>query len=200
MTESGRPLTVSELTAFSSKILEAAGYRRVADTEFESRSGRGRLFEDQFNVVSVSSFESVDELLTYWPDEQEALVAAISKHIATGEAKSWDGYLVLLAPDAPSSADAEIDRIRYNTTRVRKLVCTGADFSDYAGVARLLRPLLPLGPIAQAGVDRSPLDALPGALEEIGIQIEVSKAVISAFSDQQPLMEAIAKARRNDAA
>ena len=68
----------------------------------------------------------------------------ISSQVGHEEGKSWDGYLVLLTPSVASSESAGLEAVRYNTTRLRKLVATGDDLQSPTDVERVLRRLLPL--------------------------------------------------------
>lgn len=59
--------------------------------------------------------------------------------------QAWDGYLVLLTPSLqPSSTWTEGTEIRYNTSRVRKLVGTCDDLKSLRDVQNILQPVLPV--------------------------------------------------------
>jgi len=57
-------------------------------------------------------------------------VNVISENIGHAEWKAWDGYLVLLTPGLAPSEEANIEAVRYDTTRLRKLVATGEDLRN----------------------------------------------------------------------
>jgi hypothetical protein len=157
-----------------------------------------RLFEDEYNVVAVAVFTTCAEMVRSWPDLQGSLVDAISRHVGRAESKSWDGYLVLLTAGIAPSGESDIEAIREDTARLRKLVATGEDLNGASDVERLLRPLLPLrtglGPIRQ----ESALDLLPDLLAGRGISRETTKVLVTSFIDQKPLMEALHRHRGSE--
>jgi len=113
----------------------------------------------------------------------------ISRYIGKEESKSWDGYLVLLSPGIAPSERSAIDDIRYNTTRLRKLIATADDLENSTDVERILRPLLPL-PQGQANLGpESSLDLLPRLLAPLDISEDVTQVLIDAFREQSPLLE-----------
>jgi hypothetical protein len=120
---------------------------------------------------------------------QGALVDVISRHVGAQESKSWDGYLVLMSPGIAPSESAAIEQVRYDTTRLRKLVATGTDLKAAGDVERVLRPLLPLRQ-EQVEVGRgSVLDLLPKLLKDRSIPEEVMQILVDAFRDQSSLLE-----------
>src|SRR4051794_25042329 len=120
--ESG--LTSSQLVAAASDLLLSGGYSEVpAESGWSSNS---RLFEDPYGIVALVVYDTWVDLDSTWTDAQGLLVELISEHFRQPEPKSWDGYLILLTPGiAPSDARQSIAKIRYNTSRVRKLIATG---------------------------------------------------------------------------
>jgi hypothetical protein len=111
------------------------------------------------------------------------------------ENKVWDGYLVLLTTAIAPASDANIEDVRSDTTRLRKLVATGEDLAAPSDVERLLRSLLPLrdpqGSIGQG----TALDLLPALLEEQGIDESTTRVLVKSFIEQEPLMEALHRTR-----
>jgi hypothetical protein len=189
MTENSAALTSTDIVAAASQVLTTAGYRTVNDASSRWNSATSRLFEDEYNVVGIVVFDTCGELLKAWPDLQGSLVDLISKHVGQAEAKSWDGYLVLLTSAVAPSEDTEIEAVRYNTTRVRKIVATGEELRTIADVERVLRPLLPLTDEETAMDNASALDVLPRLLSEQGIAEETTRALVDAFRSQSPLIE-----------
>jgi len=187
------PLTVTELLAGSSNVLESAGYRAVPLTGSAFAPANFRLFEDPYAIVGVAVFDTFSELRQAWPEVQGYLVDIMSAALKQTDAKAWDGYLVLLSPGIPErDAEGEVDAIRSDTVRVRKLLATGAELVASAEVERVLLPLLPIGPelrIADPG--SSVLDLLPELLFEKGIERASTTAVLKAFREQRPLLEEI---------
>jgi hypothetical protein len=189
MTESSHGFTSTDLIVASSQTLIANGYRQIVGKFPEWDTPTSRLFEDEYGVVGIVVFDTGAELLRTWPDLQASLVEVISRHVGREEAKSWDGYLVLLSPGIAPSQSTAIDEVRYNTTRLRKLVATADDLLNPTDVERVLRPLLPL-PQERANVDReSALDLLPRLLAKQKISEQVTHVLIDAFREQTPLLE-----------
>lgn len=189
MTDSSLGFTSTDLIAAASQTLVDGGYQQIAKRFQEWDTPTSRLFEDEYGIVGVVVFDTCAELLRSWPDLQAALVDVISRHVGKEEAKSWDGYLVLLSPGIAPSEGNTIDEVRYNTTRLRKLVATADDLKSSTDVERVLRPLLPL-PHDRANVGHeSALDLLPRLLADQKIPEDVTRALIEAFREQSPLLE-----------
>lgn len=185
-------LTSTAIVATASDILAQGDYRRIVGRSPEWDTPTARLFEDPYNVVGLVVFETCDELVQTWADLQGRLVDLITHSVGQAEAKSWDGYLVLLTPALSPSGESLIDKIRYNTTRLRKIVATGEELRGTGDVERILRPLLPLdSDIGQ--LDRGTvLDLLPKLLAP-GIPESTTKALVGAFLEQAPLLESLHK-------
>jgi hypothetical protein len=195
MTESSLGFTTTDLIAAASQVLLEGGYRQSNGRFPEWGTPTSRLFEDEYSVVGVAIFETCRELLQTWPDVQAVLIDVMSRHVGSQESKSWDGYLVLLTPGlAPSESEA-IEAVRYNTTRLRKLVATGDDLKLSTDVERVLRPLLPLRPERAELGQESALDLLPKLLAAQQIPEEVTRALVDAFRQQSPLLEQLHQQR-----
>ena len=195
MTNSPTGLTSTDLIAAASQALTNGGYQLV-DRKFEAwDTPTSRLFEDEYNVVGVVIFDTCAELLRAWPDLQGSLVDVISSQVGREEGKSWDGYLVLLTAGVAPSEDAGIEAVRYNITRLRKLVATGDDLRSPADVERVLRPLLPLGQERASLSQESALDLLPRLLADQGIPKETTQLLVDAFREQSPLLERLHQQR-----
>jgi hypothetical protein len=192
---SSADFTPTDLIAGASQVLTAAGYRQIALRFKDWDTPTSRLFEDEYNIVGVVVFDTCGELLRTWPDMQGALVDVISRHVGHEESKAWDGYLVLLSPGLAPSEGTAIDAIRYNTTRLRKLVATGDDLRDSTDVERVLRPLLPLSAERASVSQESALDLLPKLLADQGIPTETTRALVDAFREQSPLLERLHELR-----
>ncbi len=191
------PLTVTDLLAASSKCLEDAGYKRV-ETGQTSESGYPgmRVFEDVYNVVAVVAYNTWKELYESWGNAQATLVELISDHFGQSDPKAWDGYLVLLTPSLLSASEQEqLVIIRYNTSRVRKLIAAGVELTVLGDVNRLLAPLLPLQIEAVPQDKRSVLDLLPSILGSKGIPESAVTLLVDAYQEQKPLLEALHRLR-----
>ena len=149
-------------------------------------------------MVALLVYESWGELASSWTDAQAALVELMSAHMTSADPKSWEGYLVLLTPGvAPGEVYPSVADIRYDVSRVRKLIATGNDLSRISDVERTLLPLLPMQPPASAHGDVSVLSLLPGLLAQRGIDEGTVRVVIDAFSAQEPLVESLHNYRAN---
>lgn len=189
MNNSSLGFTSTDLIAAASLTLTVGGYRQITGRFQDWDTPTSRLFEDEYGVVGIVVFDTCAELLRTWPDLQGSLVEVISRHVGKEEAKSWDGYLVLLSPGIAPSESTAIDQVRYNTTRLRKLVATADDLKSPTDVDRVLRPLLPL-PQERANLGQeSALDLLPRLLAEQNISEGVTRVLVDAFREQSPLLE-----------
>jgi len=184
--------TTTELIAAASELLARGGYQAVQERFPEWNTSSSRLFEDDYSVVGITVFQTCMELFDSWPNRQGSLVDVISQRVGAAEKKAWDGYLVLLTPGF-SADNLKIEEIRYNTTRLRKLVGTAEDLSTASDVARLLRPLLPLQTEKGSFASRSALDLLPGILARHGISQSTTTELVKAFIDRDSLMERLHK-------
>lgn len=186
-------LTPIELIAAVSENLESGGYKRIEASRLEPvATGRGRFYEDPFGVVSVVVYETWAELADSWTQDQGRLVELMSKYMSRSDAKSWDGYLVLLCPGSPPGQEAvTVERIRNDVTRVRKLIAVGEELGSLSDLERLILPLLPLEPEGELEPVDSTLDLLPELLGKRGISEADVQALLAAFREQQPLVEAI---------
>lgn len=188
-------MTTTDLIAASTSVLEAGRYQSIREGFPEWNTTSTRLFEDKYNVVGIAVFATVAELLQSWADLQGALVDVISRHVGQAESKAWDGYLVLLTTAIAPGSDANIEDVRSDTTRLRKLVATGEDLGSPSDVERVLQSLLPLhhsqGSIGQT----SALGLLPELLEEQGVKESTTKVLVKAFIEQEPMMEALHRTR-----
>jgi hypothetical protein len=186
----GIALTPTDLLAAASAGLEEGGYARVEEAKLGAWPISGaRLYEDAYSIVTVIVYETWAELESGWPDAQGALVELMSAHMTSADAKSWEGYLVLLTPGSSPAATDGVSAIRYDTSRVRKLVATGDELKRLSDVERALLPLLPLAAAIDIKAQSSVLDLLPDLLASKGIDRVAVEVVIGAFREQQPLLE-----------
>jgi hypothetical protein len=187
----GLPFTTTTLLAAAADILEGSGYRPVPRDRIGSWPGPGaRVYEDPYSVAALVAYDTWGDLAVGWLDAQAALVELISSYFARGEAKTWEGYLVLLTPSVlPRAAQLQAADIRTNTRHVRKLVATGDDVRSVGDVSRTLLPLLPLEPEAGAAPEASALDLLPDLLGAKGIDRAAVQVAIDAFRSQESLVE-----------
>jgi hypothetical protein len=182
-------LTTSELLGAASQLLLENGYQPVDSRFPDWDSSTSRLFEDRYSVVGIVVFDNPIELLSTWTDLQGSLVNVISKYIGHVESKSWDGYLVLMTPSILAEGREALADIRYNTSRVRKIIATGEDLQSLADLERFMRPLLPLRIRADVPPDESVLHLLPELLAQEHVPEHLTRTVIQAFVEQAPILE-----------
>ena len=186
-------LTSTEIVAAATSALLSGGYRPVERAQLDIQVlSNARFYEDAFGIVEVVVFDTWENLKSEWPNGQASLVELISRFVQTGEAKAWEGYLVLFTPAVlPPGQRDDAEGIRYNTNRVRKLLATGEDLQTITDVERTLIPLLPL--ISSLGEKENRpdrvFDRLPETLARRGISPEVTRGLIDAFLANQPLLE-----------
>lgn len=195
MTNSSVDFTPTDLIAAATQVLGDGGYHQIARRFEKWDTPSSRLFEDEYNIVGVVVFDTCGELLRAWPDLQGSLVDVISQHVGREESKAWDGYLVLLSPGVAPSEGTAIDAVRYDTTRLRKLVATSDDLRNPTDVERVLRPLLPLSQEQANLSQESALDLLPRLLVEQDIPTKTTQILVDAFREQSPLLERLHQAR-----
>jgi len=194
MTESS--ITTTTILAQTTELLERGGYRRF-EPNLDSRwpISAVRLFEDPYSIVAVLAYENWRELAATWADAQATLAELISLNIRKGEPKAWDGYLVLFTPTSPGADRSEVDRIRYDVSRVRKLVGSSDDLLELDDVRRILLPLLPL----ETGLPRveavPAIEMIPSILAAKGTPESVGRALVAAFQRQDSLMETLHRLR-----
>lgn len=188
--------TATGLLAASTDFLARAGYAPIPDEMLERfNSERARAFEDAYGVVLVAVYDTWDQLATSWPDDQGRLVDLLSAYVPREEAKAWEGYLVLLTPGGESEeAEVEANQIRYNMTRVRKLVGIGSEMNTLADLERVLRPLLPIQIAPIAAQSESVLDLLPDLLATDSLPESLVREAIRAFSESRAIVEALHEA------
>jgi hypothetical protein len=193
---------MSEALTARSLIAEAQAVLRAGEYEISSDMAAARslgdlcfLGEDAFGVVLVVSYESWSALRDGWTDGQAVLVKILTEKLARGNPKAWEGYLVLLTASQSGDERAE-DEIRYDTSRVRKVVGTGESIRYIDDLTDVLMPLLPLSSAQVEGAkdSASVLGRLSGMLVERDIRPAVASAVVRAFKSDEPLMESISGA------
>lgn len=188
-------LTGTQVLGATTELLIENGFE--ATGELETPSGHVvRTFEDRLSIVGAVFFDTWHVLDAHWIEAQGALVELMSSRLARSDPKSWEGYLLLFTSDEAPDALA-IDRVRRDTTRLRKLVTTGAELQSIVGVANALLPVLPLG--LGGGSDEAVriLDRLPQLLAPNGIDPELTLRVVAAFDANRSPMEEIWNWRRS---
>jgi len=188
--ESTDVLTTTGLLAAAQNALIEAGYELVGTTIGQpSLYDRARLLQNPYSVVMVATFETWENLVNSWPDYQSATVESMSKFLRQGEAKAADCYLVLLTPSPVPISEVPIaNRIRSDTSRLRKLLGTADDLRSISDVTKVIASLLPLSIPLGDGSGDSSLDALPRILEQHGVETSATKVVVDAFRANAPIM------------
>jgi len=184
------PLNQSQTLGEATRLLREGGFQQADPIELQP-NGELRVFEDVRSVVGVVFFRSWTQLASNWPGAQAALVDRISSRFKRSDAKSWDGYLVLLTSDGAPTAEAVAD-VRRDTSRLRKLVGTGSDLTSIESVAEVLLPVLPLELDGAESLQSSLLERIPGMVEAHGVDPDLAAAAIASFEANRSPMEGIA--------
>lgn len=186
-------LLLSELA----RLFAESDIRQIDRARYQSWPSHAVAFEDEYAVISVWAFDSVDSLVNGWGAAQDYVVRLLGKNVENTDPKSWDGYLVLIAVDGvPEGLAAELSNIRSDTRRVRKLVITADDLPSRISdplevtphVRRALAPILDLD--VNSGLGRSdPLDSLPTRLSGSLGAAEHLAAVVAAYEAGGSLLD-----------
>lgn len=193
-------MTSTDILAAASDILESGAYKRVQDARIKQWPVKNaRLFEDNYHLVALVVYDTWAALLSTWSDAQAALVELMSEHMTNSDPKAWDGYLVLFTTGVLSAEDRKkADEIRYDTTRVRKLVATSEELLTTGDVKRVLQSLLPLESGLHLDVGESALDVLTSLLTHRGLEEIYVKTVVKAFRDREPIIERLHTTRKEN--
>lgn len=183
-------LTATQVLGAVTEGLLAGGFGQVTDTEDQAGTPI-RVFEDAHSVLAVAVYDSWAILSDRWSSAQGVLVELMSAHFTRTEPKAWEGYLILLTTDDLVSDPLELDRIRRDTTRVRKIVATGDEVMSLSSVMDVLLPVLPLKLDAIAGTTEPILSRLPELLAPFGVARDLTQEVVEAFEHNRSPMEAV---------
>lgn len=187
--------TGTQIVGAASELLLGNGFKSTG--ELETPSGHViRTFEDRLSVVGVVFFDTWQALDAGWIEAQGALVEFMSTRLTRSDPKAWEGYLILFTSDEAPDALA-VDRVRRDTTRLRKLVTTGSEVQSIVGVGDALLPVLPLELDGGASDAGRILDRLPQLLAPSGIDPELTRRVVVAFDENRSPMEEIWTWRRS---
>lgn len=186
-------LTPAEVLGAVTEMLLRVGFE--AGPELRLQIGDEiRCFEDSVSIVGVVQYSSWLALRDGWIEAQSVLVDLLTERLDRNDPKSWEGYLVLLTLDHPADS-AEVDEIRRDTTRLRKVVAAGADLSRLSQIEDVLLPVVPLLDDVLRTNPGSILDRLPELLESKRVDPELTRRVVDAFERDRPLMEAVSEWR-----
>ncbi|MCB1258608.1 MAG: hypothetical protein KDB26_15965 [Microthrixaceae bacterium] len=183
-------LTQTQVISGIAETMFTAGYTAV---ESLAPKYLTQVFEDAYGVVATAFFSDWPELHASWPDAQGELVEILSQVLDRTEPKAWEGYLVLVVA-APVLADEAraVAALRKDITRLRKLVIVGDELETLSDLHRALLPVLPLDASGTGKSSTGFMDALPTLLaDSSSIPISTTAALIAAFLENEPLMEAI---------
>lgn len=186
--------TGTQVIGAATELLLEHGF--LSTGELETPNGHTvRTFEDQLSIVGITFFDTWRALEMNWPEAQGAVVELMSTRLTRSDPKSWEGYLLLLTTDEALDSLA-LDKIRRDTTRLRKLVTTGSELRSIASVRTALLPVLPLELDGSRGEGGRILDRLPQLLAPTGIDPELTRRVVLAFDENRSPMEEIWNWRR----
>jgi hypothetical protein len=101
------------------------------------------LFEDESIMGFVASFETPEQLLEKWRDQQARFIAKLAVPLRRAARKSWNCYAILLSSaSAPPALRPQLATLEEDLTLTRKLV--GGGVSSEEDVERVLMPILPI--------------------------------------------------------
>jgi len=101
------------------------------------------LFEDESIMGFVASFETAEQLLEKWKEQQGQFIAKLAVPLRRAARKSWNCYAILLSrASAPPALRPELTSLEEDLTLTRKLV--GDGISSDEDVERVLMPILPI--------------------------------------------------------
>lgn len=188
-------LLLSEVT----RLFAESNIRQVDRELYQSWPAGAIAFEDEYSVIAVWSFDSVESLVNGWGAAQDHVVRLLGSNVVNTDPKSWDGYLVLAAVDGvPDALAAELSNVRSDTRRVRKLVITADDLPSRITdplevtpyVRRALAPILDLAVNSDLG-QSDPLDSLPTRLPaSLGVAQNLA-AVVAAYEAGGSLLDGL---------
>lgn len=186
-------LSQTEILAAATNLLSKNGFSQIDKIYLKGIDPESyRLFEDVYSIVAVIAFPNWQDLVSRWIDTQSSLVELISEYISQEEDKRWEGYLAMLTTSlVPTSELKEIEKIRYDTARIRKLVTTGMQLKEISDVETALLPFLRLEEKTEESPDDAVLARLPKLLEDKSLNAELIKTVVDAFLAQKPLIETL---------
>lgn len=182
-------LTNVEVLGAVTEVLLGSGFE-VGPELHLSAGSQVRCFEDPVSIVGIVQYQSWSELRDGWIEAQSVLVDLLSQRLDRSDPKSWEGYLVLLTLDQPTDP-VQADDIRRDTTRLRKVVATGADMSQVSHVEDALLPVIPLLDGTLRSGSGSILDRLPELLQAKHIDPNLTRQVVQAFEQDRSVLEAV---------
>lgn len=194
-------LSPSSVIAEVASILRRSNYQVVDTADLRSfEVEQGVLAEDEFGIVLAIVTETAELIESQWCDYQAKFVEYLGSKLNKFDPKVWEAYMVLLTPSVtPRSLFPHLERIRLDTSQIRKLIITGEQLTALSDIARALLPVLPLDESDAEGSQESLLDTLPDLLEDRGVDRDSLEAVISAYRSQDSLMTTLYKHLFGDA-
>jgi len=165
-----------ELLELAEVVLKDVGYaieRRYVE-------GRELLFaENADNVLALASMVTIPQLLEWEPLVSRALSARLANTDAGS--KLWDAYIVLIcAQQSDEELTDDLTEVTHNLRNLRRIVKVGVVPTN-AGIARALRPLLPLPPPSSQSTLIDPLEQMRDLLERDRIDPQLVDEALEGF-------------------
>jgi hypothetical protein len=171
-----KPEADTELLELAAIALAAVGYL----TTMEGVDRSQILFaENAWSAIAIGAASTVEGLIAMEPSLSLSLLSRLKERTIPDLRR--DAYVVLLTAQPAEAQQSEaLFGMTYNLRHVRRVVRTGVEPTTF-GLARALRPVLPLlvRPNAENLVD--PLEALEVRLKEDGIDAELIESSIRKF-------------------
>jgi hypothetical protein len=186
----------STLVEHISFALVESGARLISRERYANWPEAAFAYEDDFSVIAVWAYESFRDLRDGWLSAQDAMGRLVSSNILSPDPKAWDGYLVLCTGDTVNTQlSAELNFIRSDTRRLRKLVVTGDDLDadTVMNAARIRQAIAPILAIRLITADEQfdPLATLTSRVAGDSTFNTDLVTVLTAYSLGQPLVASI---------
>lgn len=135
--------------------------------------------ESELMVVLVGTATTVDGLIALEPLLSSAVIDLLGDRKIPDRRR--DGYVILLTSQRAEARQGEsLFGLTYNLRHVRRIVRVGID-ATAAGVARALRPVLPLATVTAGTGAVDPIDELSSRLIQDGLDSHAVQGFVRRF-------------------
>lgn len=128
-----------EINDMLSNVLRDAGYEIYLD----HRSGADYCFEDDSTLGQIRIYDTPDDLLTYWRQDQDRFLRAYASLIRSAGPKSWNIYTVLISSQAAAYEQLPSLRTLPDDLAATRKIC-GTGIETEQDCIQILLPLLPI--------------------------------------------------------
>ena len=96
-------ISTDAVIAQTRRVLTESGYVDTSNSLDSDDIAATALFEDQYGLVGIFAYDTVDRLIGHWRIAQQKLAAIITAYWSKGEPKTWEGYLTLISVERTTS-------------------------------------------------------------------------------------------------